>query len=350
VEAYGPVQATLDQIRSQHPTWTVQPSGSVGTDDGTGDAQRVSGVAANCTPEQAIAPYDGSRQLDRCQIFGSDNGWDITVVAVNTINPAAALSSDQRRQLEDGSLLTTSPELVRDGRARVALTSHGPDPIGPGSLVRTIEVPAVLVTVDQYRALAYSRNGYHAADGAIMTAVGAEQAGLPWTTYRWEIVDPAGPISQTAERTINGWAPTPMLVERGYQSSSLILVVLLGIAVALVLVGALTATALTQVEAAAEQATLTAVGATGGFRRWVAAAQATLIAGLGALLGAALGIVPGLGLAATLTTDWDPDGLDPVFVVPYAELAVVVLAVPVAAGVLAALMVRGGPGLRRRLT
>ena len=351
VDSDGAVQATLGEIRAQHPTWITEPAGWSWIDEADGTTRAVSAVPAGCTPAQAAAPLDDSQEPNHCQITSSEVGWQVSIVAANTVNPAAGLSSAQRAALDRGSLLVSDPELIDNGQVLLTYVSQGADPTEPGTLLRTVEAPAVLITADQYQALNFSRGRNSQERGAVILPVGADKIAMPWTTYRFEVVDPAGPISPAAERAINDRVAVPLTVERGYQSaSSWITVILFSIAVALVLVGSLISTALTQVEARGASTTLAALGATRGLRRRAAAAQAIMIALLGAVLGVALGIAPGLGLAAGLTTDADPGVLAPVFVIPYAELSLVIIGVPLLAAALATAMVRPNPVLTRRPT
>lgn len=351
VDSGGPAQVTLGEIRTQHPTWTIEPAGWSGTNEADGSTRAVSAVPADCTPAQTIAAWDEEQQPNRCQATSSDNGWQIRVAALNTLNPAAGLSSTQRAALEQGSLLVSDPGLISDGHVQLAYVFRGADATAPGKLLRTVEAPAVLITADQYRALTFDLNRSPDANGAMVLAAGADKIALPWTRYGYEIVDPAGPISRADERAINERVVNVLTVERGYQSGiSWITMILFGIAVALVLVGSLISTALTQVEARAASTTLAAMGATRGLRRRAAAAQAIMIALLGAVLGVVLGVAPGLGLAASLTTDVSSSVSTPVFVVPYAELGLVIIGVPLLAAGLAAAMVRREPILTRRPT
>lgn len=350
VNSDGAVQATLGEIRARHPTWTTEPAGWSWIDEADGTTRAVSAVPAGCTPAQAAAPLDDSQEPNHCQITSSEVGWQVSIVAANTINPAAALSSEQRAALDQGSLLVSDPELISDGHVLLAYVSHKAGSTESGMLLRTVKAPAMLITTEQYRALSF-RNGSFGPSAAVISAAGADKLAMPWTTYRFEVVDPAGPISRADERAINDRVAVPLTVERGYQSiSSWITVILFSIAVALVLVGSLISTALTQVEARGASTTLAALGATRGLRRRAAAAQAIMIALLGAVLGVALGIAPGLGLAAGLTTDADPGVLAPVFVIPYAELSLVIIGVPLLAAALATAMVRPDPVLTRRPT
>lgn len=347
---YEGVHATLGEIRAQHPTWIIEPSGWSGADEKDGGSHLVGAVRRGCTAAQTIAPYGEDQQPNRCQATG-DGNWSLTVAAANTVNPAAGLTSAQRSALDRGSLLVSDPDLISNGQIVLVYVSHGADWSMPGTLLRTVTAPAVLITADQYRALSFDRDRAFDATGGVITAAGAKEIGLPWTTSKYEIVDPAGPISRADERAINDRAVSPLMVERGYQSgASWIMIVLFSVAVALVLVGSLISTALTQVETRATSTTLAALGASRGLRRRAAAAQAIMIALLGAVLGVALGALPGLGLAASLTTDQSSSVSTPVFVVPYTELGLLTLGVPLLAAALAAAMVRSEPVLTRRPT
>ena len=94
-------------------------------------------------------------------------------------------------------------------------------------------------------------------------------------------------------------------VERGYEPDDatvivqLILVVLGGV---LMLGGTLTATFLALSDARPDLATLSAVGAAPRTRRAVAAAYAAVVGGVGALLGAAVGFIPGIAVTWPLTS------------------------------------------------
>lgn len=353
VDAYGPVQATLAEVRAQHPSWSIEPAGWVGDDGSNPQVLHVSAVAPGCTPEQTIELR--SAAPGPCQRHSSDNGWRVSVPATNTLNSAAQLSSDQRQAFDAGSLLVTSQDLITNGKVDLAVSSGGEDAVAARILERTVRVPAIAITAEQAAGLSYQTYTQDPAYGVVGTGiispVGAERTGLPWRVESYHIVDPAGPISRADEQAINDRVAAPLTVERGYQSASrLILLVVLAIVVVLVLGGSMIATALTQVEGRQQSATMAALGATPGFRRRVAGMQAIMIVALGVSLGVVLGLAPGLALAATLTTDWDPSRLGPVYVIPYAELGVLIVVVPILAAGLAALMVRRDPVPTRRLT
>ncbi len=124
--------------------------------------------------------------------------------------------------------------------------------------------------------------------------------------------------------------------------------VLVAVAAVLVLGGTLAATALALSEARPDLATLGQVGARPRTRRLVAGAYALVLGLVGALLGAAAGAVPGVAAAVSLTRD--PYGSvprPPVVVVPWLLLAVLVVALPLVSGAVAALSARDPRGARR---
>lgn len=141
-------------------------------------------------------------------------------------------------------------------------------------------------------------------------------------------------------------------VERGFQREDLILVLaVIGLAGFIMLVATLIATALSQAEAQSMSSTLAAVGATRLTRRNIAAAQAGSLAAIGATLGVLIGLVPGIALvrhSAVGRAQWAADGLP--LVVPWMQLLVPVVVIPLIAAALAWVSIRKHPTVTRRLT
>jgi putative ABC transport system permease protein len=131
-----------------------------------------------------------------------------------------------------------------------------------------------------------------------------------------------------------------LYVERGFQDDSTrVILLLLGvIGGALVLGGTLTATFLALSDARPDFATMSAVGADGRTRRSIAAAYAATIGLVGALMGAAVGFIPGIAVTFPLTgSSWagpaatTPDGLplpDHFLDVPWLLVLGLVVALP----------------------
>ena len=89
------------------------------------------------------------------------------------------------------------------------------------------------------------------------------------------------------------------------------LAILFALGGVLMLGGTLTATFLALSDARPDLATLSAVGAAPRTRRGVAAAYALVVGFVGALLGAAVGFIPGIAITYPLTsTSWAAGGLD----------------------------------------
>jgi len=117
--------------------------------------------------------------------------------------------------------------------------------------------------------------------------------------------------------------------------------VLAVLSAAVSLLAAAAAVSLATSESRDDLATMVAVGVTPRVRRWMTAAQAAVIVGLGAPLGLAVGIVPAAGLIAYSTSlKWQ---------MPWLPLAASVIAVPLAATVFASLLTKTRPVLNRRI-
>ena len=95
-----------------------------------------------------------------------------------------------------------------------------------------------------------------------------------------------------------------LYVERGYQADDETVIaqlILIGLGGVLMLGGTLTATFLALSDARPDLATLSAVGASPRTRRGVAAAYAVVVGFVGAVLGAAVGFIPGIAVTYPLT-------------------------------------------------
>ncbi len=353
-------EPTLQQIRRQHPNWELEPRGHLGsseTRDGTGTADVVAAVPPGCTATQAIANTDDldTSGAPACEgRLGSNSGLaPLLTVPLSAIQPDVALTADQQSVLTRGGVLVTDPGVLRGSTVRLAVGSWARPDGDDRRVVRQLTLPAGLLGQAQADSVQHSIGGAFGA-GMLLPAT-AQQLGLPVQVDQWEVVNPAGPIPRADEKAVNARADVTMDVERGYQSpTGTIVLVLIAAAAALVAVAALISTALAQVEAQADLATMAALGATNGFRRRLAAAQALLVALTGAALGVALGLGPGVTFAVALTSDTGyANGAplstpDPVVIVPWLGLAVVVVTVPLLCALVAALAVRARPSMTRR--
>lgn len=143
-----------------------------------------------------------------------------------------------------------------------------------------------------------------------------------------------GPIStdaqKDAEEAFGALPVQPFLyVERGYQADSAVRIiqfVLAALGGILMLGGTLTATFLALSDARPDLATMAAVGARPRERRRVAAGYALFVGGIGALLGAPVGFIPGLAISQPLTRHYETgaSSLD----VPWLLIVSVVVGLP----------------------
>jgi putative ABC transport system permease protein len=151
-------------------------------------------------------------------------------------------------------------------------------------------------------------------------------------------------------------------VERGYERSAeavVILLVLAALGGVLMLGGTLTATFLALSDARPDLATLSAVGAAPRTRRRVAASYALVVGFVGALLGAAVGFIPGVAISRPLTAmsggyQVDPAGTmigDPAshLAIPWLLVATIVLALPLLTAAVVGLSARSRLPLVARL-
>lgn len=242
---------------------------------------------------------------------------------------------DADRMLAAGGAVVLTSKPVDAGT--VTLTSSTWDEqTGEESVLRSVTVPAAYVVVD----------GVARAEAVLAPAV-AEQLEA--------VVKPVGlalggPVSRGAERdlgeAIGGITESASLyVERGYERPDEFVVMLLVLFVlgsVLMLGGTLTATFLALSDARPDLATLSAVGAAPRTRRLVAAAYAFVIGGIGALLGAVVGFVPGLAATWPLTANgWTADGVSGHTIeIPWLLILGVVVGLPILTAAVVGLFAR----------
>jgi putative ABC transport system permease protein len=138
-------------------------------------------------------------------------------------------------------------------------------------------------------------------------------------------------------------AQSYLYVERGYQtpgSTQVLLWILFGMGGVLMLGGTLTATFLALSDARPDLATLSAVGASPRTRRGVAAAYALAVGGVGAVLGAAVGFIPGIAISYPLTRHFSPVGPSHYLDIPWLLIGSLVVALPLLTALVVGLLAR----------
>ncbi|MCX4824458.1 ABC transporter permease [Streptomyces sp. NBC_01142] len=152
-------------------------------------------------------------------------------------------------------------------------------------------------------------------------------------------------------------------VEEGYTSENSIILLALTVFAGLITIGAAgIATGLAQADAEADLKTLAAVGAAPRVRRTLSGFQCGVVAAMGVVLGSAAGVLPAIGLRLTekrQMMEWHEHALNEGYggidelpyvpiIVPWATLAALLVAVPLGAALLAALVTRSRGALARR--
>lgn len=274
------------------------------------DASDVKALEAG----EALLPSNGSRQTD---------------VASRTLHVVAGTGTPVAAGVRNVTVAGAASVSVRYSK-QVFFTYAPPTDAQSGLYAGTDVIPAVLVSD---RTVARLPGTKHVA--ALM------------------IDNPGGisPSEESAVRSVLG-ANTQFEVERGYESNArwVFLAIAIGFGL-LVLIATLASTALSQAESRADSATLASLGAPARLRRLIVGSNAALVGLVGALLGVVVGAVPGIAVAYPLTTQSLTDGTQSAAMIsiPWQPLVVVVVAVPLLAGLLAGAVTRGRPPMTRRL-
>lgn len=147
-----------------------------------------------------------------------------------------------------------------------------------------------------------------AGPSAVLSSAAAEELGVPPAIV--SLIVGKDQLSEAQEEAINEVlggldANASLQVERGYRADDETVIaqlILVGLGGLLMLGGTLTATFLALSDARPDLATLSAVGASPRTRRGVAAAYAVVVGFVGAVLGAAVGFIPGIAVTYPLTS------------------------------------------------
>lgn len=370
----GDAAAAAHKIGETIPSLVASPVWSIDTGDPwmTGgqptEPYSVAGVdvvPVGCTPAEAVGSmFDDSGQdpsaAARCSLIGSHgvgNFGQIGILPADEIIRRLDLDGADAARIRDGGAVVMASRSVLTGGSVTlasstqtldpASTENPPTPTVTGTTkLSAIEVPLTVANV-----------GLMAGRALLTTPQVATTS--HWKLHSDEVLfhDPHGPIDQVTEERVATITPHGVEIERGYRSPLFIVfAVALAAVMLLLLVVVLTSTALNLAEQQVDQATFAALGATRGTRRIMAGAQAFTLAFVGAVLGCAVGLVPGIGITYPLASDnWDPLTGEQVAahvttVIPWPWLAVMVVGAPTVAGLLAAAAIRRAPQITRRAT
>jgi len=339
------------------PQLEMDPEGILGgnapTATNSGKVSWVNLVPPGCTEAQILAVLQTSKAnttASRTAPTRCENLTNQTTTHIGNLSsyPAALqLSKSQRAVLEAGGMLITDPKLVQDGQVRFVsgtATLGASEVIGGHAITQRTRISAVVV---DRRVWATAFMGE--TDGAWILPDTAKRLGWPVQLVAFNLTSPTGTISPGVESAVADRLGDGafLQVERGFQNPfRLILLIAFLVAGLLVLIASLISTALSIAESQNDMATLAAVGATSHTRRGIAASQALVVSGCGALLGVAVGVIPGIASSWPLTTR---GSLPPTIAIPWLPLIAVCVGVPMLAAGLAWIAVRHRPQMTRRL-
>jgi putative ABC transport system permease protein len=298
---------------------TYQPSGAAGVGVLTAYDPEVSWTAlravldrevpgATVTEQRGLAEDGGFSEVfgpaGETVLYTSGSSLGANIMVSDDHLPVGLIGVAERdvpraeRMLGQGGIVAfVSPGLSVDGdTATVVQHLFDPD-TGDAAGDRTANLPAAFVTLTEP----------WAGPAAVLSSAAAEQLGAETATVALAVT---GNVSEQQEEDANeGLAAVSesasLYVERGYRAddatviAQIVLLVLGGV---LMLGGTLTATFLALSDARPDLATLSAVGASPRTRRGVAAAYAVVVGLVGAVLGAAVGFIPGIAVTWPLTS------------------------------------------------
>ncbi|KRE39314.1 hypothetical protein ASG73_03000 [Janibacter sp. Soil728] len=320
-------------------------------------------VSPDRTPQGDVelAPEDGTG--NPCLDLSTGSGSTMSMSTISFM-PAADivrrfdLTGDEARTVTDGGgvLVAGEPDgIVSEGRVALGRgTLTVADETGEAKLGGTPSTSRVPVVIRPQTKDTLARAWQ---SGLVLPTEAAVDAGWPLTVTGYLLHDPDGPIDTATQERLQQVLgdETYVDVERGFSNPlAIVIAVLIAIFTLVLLVVTLTATALSMAEQERDQATIAAVGGSRRTRRLMVASQTWLLATIGIVLGALVGSFPGITIARALTSEgWDPfTGLqldrEAIIDIPWLPLAIVLVAVPALAALLAGLGIRRTPDLTRR--
>ncbi|MFF8291562.1 FtsX-like permease family protein [Streptomyces sp. NPDC016309] len=281
---------------------------------------------------------------------------DATLLKVLEIkDPAAA------KALAEGKAVSFSRTLV-DTRGKLSVKLVTDRAKADEALAQGKEAPGAVKSFDAYQ-VAPGTEAYGLA--GILPPAAAKAAGITTVPFGAYFSTDRMPSTEQRQKLDEELAKTgasvDLHVEEGFVSKNSIVLLALTVFAGLITIGAAgIATGLAQADAEADLKTLAAVGAPPRVRRTLSGFQCGVVAVMGVLLGSAAGVLPAVGLRLTerrqqmswYETVLDRGGLLDVpqvpIIVPWGTLAALLVAVPVGAALLAALVTRSRGAVARR--
>ncbi|WP_181309893.1 ABC transporter permease [Nocardioides campestrisoli] len=242
--------------------------------------------------------------------------------------------------LAEGRVVVFTQVPVDADEVRLSATAYDWQTGEETTLVEPVTLPAAYVEVEDGGSPAYA-----VIPPAVADEVGLESATTALHVAGAEIGEEEQ--QRVAEVVAAGVPYADFYVERGYvpdEFERFAVWVLGALGAVLMIGGTLTVTFLALSDARPDLATLAAVGAAPRTRRAVAASYALVVGGTGAVLGALVGLVPGIAVAYPLTRSYygpvAGQGTGPFLDIPWLMIGAVVLLLPLLTAAVVALSTR----------
>jgi putative ABC transport system permease protein len=312
----------------------------------------VTAIRPGCTVERAVNDTQfGTDGRPVCTVVGTNGQTSIAVLSAADITRMAGLSATDGAVVSGGGIMVRDSSLVVGGKVTMASgsarTKQADGTVESVSGVRQVSLPAVVGK------LPLGPGQY----GAAVTPETAQRLGWTVGSYSLLLRNPDGAISEADENALSDQLSEEggLYVERGFQRDDVMIMRVMFAAFGLLLlIVTLISTALALAEQQGDMGTLAAVGATKGTRRRLAAAQASTVAFIGVLVGISVGLAPGIAVTYPLTGfSYDPETgreltPDPITIIPWLPLSLLLVGVPVVAALLSAVAIRRAPAMTRR--
>ncbi|MBX6751539.1 MAG: ABC transporter permease [Micromonosporaceae bacterium] len=374
--ANSPSLAAIEQaMRTALPVAEVHTVGTVICPDGPEQATCDLQVVANDQCPQLLAWNNGDQLTTEQRRQASANpacdtrnlsGTTTTkVIDGRALSVLTGASGDDLRAAEQvlasGGVVVRSPLLITEGKVTVAVIRPDPtvDPemigvgryvpiqdgtqIPPGHTVEYVTLPGHLLTTGIRTGPAFVTPATVARLGLV-----SDESALVGATTR-------APTTSDEERARALLQPLDAFpyIEHGFQPRyDQTLLVLLAASAIITIGAASVGTALTAADSRQDLSTLAAVGASPRLRRGLSVSQSWVIAGLGSILGSAVGLGTAIAVIAMIgqeyETLWPFDG-PPTPVMPWSTLLITLVLVPAIAVLGAGLFTRSRLPIERRL-
>lgn len=358
------------QVAALAPTWRLVPQPNITAEwngaEPPASEPWVSVVPPGCTiaaatpmlsfPNGEVPPSDPCQRISTSGYKTSNNHSEISVMPAAEITRRFQLQGQAAEAVAKGAALVADPAILTDGRLSVLIgTFRSDSATGNAQIIGTpkqVTIPAIVAPAD-----AGSRGALPGHVGLVLSSEFTTEHDISTVQSEFHVYDTRGGITRADQKKVEETLSDSgvyVQVERGYERPDKWLMLgVMGIAGLLLVIVTLISTALALAEQQADMGTLAAVGATKGTRRRFAAAQAATVAVIGGVLGIAIGLVAGVAISYPTTTSyWDNAGnlheVAPTIGIPLTPMAMILIAVPVLAALIAAASIRRAPSVTRR--